>query len=689
MEFAGLTYGELLRFLVGEARARNRTPVPSITEIQQLLLDTAQNESRARTSLCSASTVFLRRHRSPRHDQLYVERVLDHEIRELLVPLTPGKLKDRFRTTQHGDISVEHVRARPLQLAIIRDTSGAGKTTLSVNLAGGIGHLGISRAALEADVDNIIDLFLKIGRDYGLSTLSVINKPIVYVLDSLDEALLQPQKSTELRSLFKSIEFLNQEANKRGFLCYPILILLTVRDEYWRDWESQLEGRSSRVFINKFSRFNKDDLQKAIKKYEEAYNYKIENMNSDLFDALSHPFTLQVYSEANEYAGAVDAKEHFGSIVLALFFNRKKEDILKRPIAGFDGGAMIKISTAVAVAMVNLRSNELSEEATRQIISDTDPIFGPRSDAIIRVLKSEQIFLPESLSGNKIRFRHSRFLEYLVAIELRDAFELGKVVFDCDEMNNSESEKIFHNMRRKTVSSRQEKVKKNGGSRQGDRAYSRLGRTIGEIYTLINATKFASPYVIFDYLKAITASDRVLAQKVAAALANSARYMDAFLIQKRSELGRGGSLQAEEVRAIKVGMVDRNPDICWNGFFVLAAVSSSQPYEVVRQAFEIAWDANVGREDLYKIILKLRRHGMLFDEEFLRRLCKSEDCQCWLTFLDELDDKLVKEFPGVWAHIGGGALQEEITARKTSEWDHVLKLLGYVCRGVPYPLGGI
>ncbi|WP_162488328.1 hypothetical protein [Azospirillum lipoferum] len=686
MEFSGLTYSDLLRFLVSEARARSRTVSPPIVEIQKQLANASENEKHARSVLRSASTVFLRRHRSPRHDQLYVERALDREIRDLLTPLTPSKLGTHSRTTQRG---VSHGRARPIQLAIIRDNSGAGKTTLSANLAESSTHLGVVKAALEPDIDGIREVLQRLSRDDGLTTLNVINKPMLYVLDSLDEASIYPQKNTELRGLFNALKDLNDLAESRGLICYPILILLTIRHEYWRDWESQLEGRKSRIFTKRFSRFSENELSIAIKKYEDSYKYSIENRNADLLDALSHPFTLQVYSEANEYAGPVDAREHFGSSVLHLFFERKKEDILKRPVQGFDGETMLKICTAVAVEMVCLRSNEMSEEDAKRVISKSDITLKARSSAIIRILKSEQIFSPESSEGEYIRFRHSRFLEYLLAIEIKELFKSDRI---RPSEGSSSITKYAYLPEYSISGANNTNIMYKNLIKKYDNAnynHSGLGNSIGEIYTIVSATKFASPYVVFDYLKSICSSDERLLKKVSMALANSSKYMDAFLLQKRLELGRGNGLKSEEVRAIKLGMADKNPEICWNGFFVLAAAISEQNNKSIIQAFELAWDTNVNRSDLYKIIPKLKKHGLLFDEEFLRRLRKSYDCQCWLSFLDQIDVQLAKDFPDIWNHMGGASLEQEIKTRPGTEWNHVLKLLNYVTHGEPFPLGGV
>jgi hypothetical protein len=638
----GLSFGELLRFLVMQARSKRMTRAPSVIDIRNQLNDALSVEQRIRSILRRGSVTFLRRHRSPRHDQTYVSRTIDRDIADMIIPLEPIRLSQRNRTVQRGDLEFQKARAAPPQIAVVRDLSGAGKTTLSVQLGGQKdGALCLARAALEPSIDDIGEYLNSIGPNYGIAQLTQINQPIVYVIDSLDEGLSSPQKLTEFRSLMKLLAELNSIARKAKYLCYPLIIVLTIREEYWRDWESQLEGSGARLLIKRFSRFTQAELKDALASYMEAFHFSFDGEpRQDLLDALAHPFTMQVYAEANEYAGAVNVSQHMGFRVLSLFFERKKEDVLKRPISGYTGEAMMRICAKTAADMVERNSSEISEIELGSIIRKEEPILAPQWPEIVRSLKSEQIFSADEFENSVLRFRHSRFLEYLIAYQIQRRLREGETT-----------------------------------------------AFISTMHERIAGTSFASPHIVIDNLKALTASSPEEVIRVQELFAQSRPHMVSLIQQVRVNLGHGIPLGSEEAKAIKLAISDRDPELCWHAFFALAAVGSLQDRATVLQSFCLAWDANLAREDIWKLVQKIGRHGLLLDEEILRRIAKAGAPKTWFAYLDEVSNTEPEEFARSWREFGGDAIERSLASDNDEEWEHVCVMLSYLKRGVPYPLG--
>ena len=513
-----LQYSDFIRYLVSEARSKYTTNVENINIIYDKLVSRIDAERKIRDLLSAASTTFLRRNRSPRHEDLYVTRNVDAQLHDLILQLQPSRLQFEKKRSRDQNVSASD-RAPPTQFAIIRDFSGAGKTTLATQLFVNAAHLCVVKAAIESDIDAISEVLERVGRAHGLFDIIAANKPVVYVLDSLDEALIANQKRAEFKGLFNSMSYLNTEAERLGLLCFPIIIVCTVRDEYWRDWESLFDGRRSHLIVRRYSKFSSGERSAAIAKYQNVYNYSISGtVNDDLLDALAHPFTLQIYSEANEDCGSVDATEHFGSHVLALFFERKKENIIKRPIVGFDGDAMVRLCALFAVRMVEKASNEINIVEASNIVKEYDPLLIPRFDSIMRSLRSEQIFMTGEADDMPIRFRHGRFLEYLLALKILQDLRANEIVSSIIAEERELEELMQEMNRRRSLLSRflSWNIADRTSSRNhfADTARRRivnervkLGRTIGRIYEMIDTTTFASPFVVFDFLKSISAKD--------------------------------------------------------------------------------------------------------------------------------------------------------------------------------------
>ncbi len=126
-------------------------------------------------------------------------------------------------------------------------------------------------------------------------------------------------------------------------------------------------------------------------------------------------FTLQVFSEANKYGGRVYVDNLLNYNVMALYFEKKKEDVLKRPIPGFQGNALLRVSSEIAMAMLYSKTSSISYADACDIIRGCEPIFNNVAGEIVNALVSEQVYVRDGSNVVQLRFRHVRFLEYLVS----------------------------------------------------------------------------------------------------------------------------------------------------------------------------------------------------------------------------------------------------------------------------------
>ncbi|MES3043448.1 hypothetical protein [Sphingomonas faeni] len=638
----GLGFDALLQYLVWNARAKGVTRAPSVRKIRDALNDASDVRARVTSALRAASVNFLRRHRLPRHEQIYVERTLDSDVAEMIAALTPGRLRQSKKTVERDGTTFDRARVVPPQIAVVRDLSGAGKTTFAVQLAEPCEkYFCAARAALEPAMDSLGDHLGAIGKNYGLSQLLQLNRPVVYVVDSLDESLAMPQKHTEFRALLRLRDELNQVARAAGLLCFPVLIVLTVREDYWREWESQLEGSNARQLTKQFSYFTESDFKIALDRYQTAYGFSLQGeLRDDLREALTHPFTLQIYAEANEYAGAIDATAHIGHKVLSLYFERKKQDILKRPIAGFNGEAMMRICAAIAADTIVRTTPNVTLESLGKLIRETEPALASQWSEIARSLQSEQILMLSDSESRELRFRHSRFLEFMIAYHIRSKL------------------------------------------REGESA-----DFIDELHTAIASTSFASPFLILDNLKALTSDYQPEADMVEALFSRSRPFMSSLVQRIRSDIGYGHPPRPEDLRKVQIAMADRNPKLCWEGFFALAAAGSQQPPPVVLEAFCLAWDANIDRPDVWRLLQKLGRHELLQKEDVVRRVSKTQIPLNWLVYIDEVSRFGPIKFAETWRQFDGARLEARMQNSDDEEWRHVIYLLSFIKSGLPIPLG--
>jgi len=207
-------------------------------------------------SMCEKqSSIFLRRFKHTHHDQIYVNRKIEKKLNHQIKLFCPSVLK------KSKNESIE-------QLMLLRDKSGSGKTSLSIEkIITNESAFSFGSTAKQIEIDVFFDNFLNQiqYKNYGLKELEAVDKPYLYIVDSLDEVFKkdQHQKRLEIKSLIKKIEELNDKAANENIRKFPLLVLFTLREEFWRDWEESFDGREVIHLKNMISSFSDRELNKA------------------------------------------------------------------------------------------------------------------------------------------------------------------------------------------------------------------------------------------------------------------------------------------------------------------------------------------------------------------------------------------------------------------------------------------
>lgn len=308
-----------LEYMVGHIKVNRSAEIPNIFSINKKIEDVKCLKKYYCSQATKHSSTFLRRHCHNRHDDIYVERTIDKRINEFLHLLKPYRLYSKFKES-----SKKKYHDLPKQLFMVRDLSGAGKTTLSVNNTRDNDWIGLSKSCNQSNIDEIFDDFNNGNWEKTLFDLLEMNLPLFLTFDSLDESTHIPNKKNEVLSIIRALSPLNDIAKKNGFHCFPIAIMFTIRDDFWRDWETIFEGYTATTYKRSFSTFTAEELPEALYKYQKAFGYSIRGtLSLQSQKTLSHPFYLQIFSEANAFQGEIPNHDLFNVNVLSLYFEKK------------------------------------------------------------------------------------------------------------------------------------------------------------------------------------------------------------------------------------------------------------------------------------------------------------------------------------------------------------------------------
>jgi hypothetical protein len=579
------------------------------------------------------SSLFLRRYKSPSHDAIYIKRDIDKQIENYANDIKPSAIKK--------------AKEKPKQICLIRDFSGSGKTTLSLELSTNNidSYFGTGVTANEPDIDiKIASFFSSLGENRGILKLISANKPIVYVIDSLDEANFDLHgKQRQVRAILKIIDELNKAAEDVGLWAFPALFVFTVREDYWRDWESLFEGQKRNDINRRISSFTTAELPEALTKYSQCYEYTIiNNLTNDSKRALSIPINLLIFSETYRYQGEIYIQDIWEGNVIDSYFVRRQDDIHKRYIPGFTSSMFMQLISSIAFSTVKSRSNSTTKKAIEENIRNDFSLILPYLDEIIHALISESILIRDAANSNLLMFRHSRFIEFLLAYHIVSTVERQQNLSLLDYFAQISFDSGVVLMFRV-----HDDIRHIGRSRFND-----IFNDIEDYYSKSNV------------------------------------FMLKKISRLRSDLCSNNRTNPEDMALILKNANSGNTNLT-NAFYVIAAKFNNQPKETILNMFKLSFLSDKNSSDRYKLIIKLGQHNLLINETTLNCLLKSSSPKDWEVYLGLIIiNKLGHNFKELWTEAGGSCLLNSIIADSSAEdWSQVKKLIASVLNDEKFIFG--
>ena len=633
-------FAAYLDYMLFSARIKYKASSEKFSEFEKWYYDKKNINDAFANGAVKISSSFLSRFKHHRHDQVYVKRRIDSMIESIAGSMKPSALKK---------IESEP----PKQIVIIRDMSGSGKTTLATNISLGNDYsFGIGSTAGGTEIDETLNKFLNEIQvpHFGIPQLLAVNKPLLVFIDSLDEVaeVHHNQKRAELRGLFRRVRELNDYAlNHFGLKIYPVLLVFSVREEYWRGWEAAFEGRGDVIELkSQINSFTPDEFEIGLQKYSAAYYFRIvNNLSAASRDILSVPINLEMFSEANEYHGAIVVEDVWEGGILHKFFRKKEENSLKHYIEGFTHELFYSLLGELAFHAILTKSIFFSKDefvATVIRIANGGAIL---PNSVLRLLVSEQIIFEDQGSQSGYRFRYMRFVEYFVALHI---VELVKDAHD----------------------------------------FKILEEYIHQIYD----SNIASIHSILKNIRYITKTNYPdLELKIATYYENSNAYLSRYLPHLRALVARGQGIQSNDLKLLVAGNYAAEPEVAWESFFILSARSSVQPASVIFPSFKIAWQANDQRKiHRFKLIDKLSILGLLIHEEVVLELMADSLPRDWEVYFGFIVSKNLREpFLALWEEMRCQARFIEFTHRDEEDWSIAHRLLQIIRSGEKYIPGDV
>lgn len=634
-----VSFESFLQYLKLSATVKNNGMLDSMDKALSWIYDGETINKNFKNNSWKISGWFLRRFKHRFHEQIFVERKVNIQITTFIKGMIPQSLK------------VNKNREAVKQIIILRDFSGSGKTTLTSDFASkDINGFCFATTANNDSIDKIPDeLFNKINYpDFGLQELLVINKSLVYIIDSLDEVYLHNRvtKRKEIKSLFKRIEELNGIAQKQGLKFFPIILIFTIREDYWRDWEAVFEGRQDIIQIKKaLTSYNPDEFSLALEKYENAYKYKILNkLSVQVREILSIPINLEIFSEANDYEGEIVVEDIWEGKILMNYFQKKEEAIFKHHIDGYNTIMFNRILCELAYSLLLNKSTLFSKV---NFVSIVKKVFGNLSffsDQILMNLISEQIIITDFEDVKSYRFKYNRFIEYLIALN---------IIYYVSDTSD----------------------------------YSFIDKSINVIYD----SNIVSIFSVLNNLKHIGRTQYTEIEKeIVDYYSHSDKYLSKLLPELRGIIARGENVEEDKIRSIVTNNYTQKAEFSWDIFFVIAAKRMLSSKEIILSSFEIAWDTNKENIARWKLVQKMANRNLLLEEKVLFKLLKDGSPREWEEYLgDVLLKKLEDSFLNLWEEIQGDSVLGKIIEQNLVDWKYVNRLLDLIFRGEGFILGDI
>jgi hypothetical protein len=633
-----LYFPSFLDFMVLNCKIKFQPSVSSLNDAIKWVYDTQTIDDRFSNVCKKFSAAFLRRFKHKYHDKIFIDRNIDSQIKNVTALLNPTGLK-------------ANPRKDAKQIIVIRDYSGSGKTTLSTHLAtlNDFAYCLASTANLTT-IDELLDPFFNQVNypDFAINELLAINKPILFIVDSLDETPLhdQVQKRREIKSLLKRVEELNIEARKFKLAVYPIMVMFTVREEYWRDWEASFEGRQDVVELKKMiSNFNESEFQKALSNYSLAYDYTIiNNLNPQAAAILSVPINLEIFSEANHFEGDINVFEIWEGKILNSFFNKKEELINKHYIDRFNADVFYRILGVLAFELLKSKTSLISKVGFRKVVSSISSELVLSSDKLLLQLISEQIITNDTEDNKNFRFKYVRFIEYLAALF---------IIHEVERYNDYE--------------------------------------LIDGFIRIIYDSKIVSIFSVFNNLKHIAQTNySEIDEEIIKHYSHSSTYLSRYLPELRGRIGRGENISDEDIKSILTNTYTASAFNSWHTFFIVSANHKKVSKETILAAFAMAWENNVGNSRRWQLINNLGKRRLLLFEQTLLMLLKDGIPREWEEYLGQvLEKKESDTFMELWLQIGGEKALRQLTHNHPNDWQITNRFLDLIARNEGYVLGDI
>ncbi|MBF6332038.1 caspase, EACC1-associated type [Nocardia transvalensis] len=583
-----------------------------------------------RTAVLRASAGFLRREELPTHDRLYVPRLVDRHIATAIQALSPGNLR-RTQRTDKANPSQLVDRQSPPQFIVFSDGPGSGKTMLAVQLSRGAGGALLRQAEgpVAAHLRSVLGDF---GTDFGLAALTAARVPIVYVLDGLDRA----DHRTEQKNIIDLFRFIDRELNPlaraNGLLAFPLTVMFTVRDDRWDRWFTVFEGRRLVQLRCRASRFTSEEFGHALQRYESVYDYHLAGrLPAYVAASLAVPINLRILSESHQYGGHVDLRTLPGEPMLATYLRRKGE--LAAQFLGSSAALDLVGALAPLATVMVERKAAMPPREVLSVLTQTLALTPDEADTVLDLLIGERILWRDARG---IGFVHPGLEEYLIAAEA---------------------------VRRMTESGRADLLER--------------------LTALAAESRAVSTTAVRASVKEVASGNSDAERMVDEHYRTSAVYAGSRMAALRSDIAAGGVTSADDLESIYGSLESLSAEDVWNAFFVVAARNNRQSAQQIMRVFTVAWDANDGRADRWKLLSKLHRCGLLYRDDVIRRVLHSPVPREWETLLGWAVHE--PERSGILDRIvavAGGSPTELLPSG--AEWDQVRGLLTVLGSGTVY-----
>ncbi|WP_428331550.1 NACHT domain-containing protein [Mucilaginibacter sp.] len=639
LDETNLYFQSFLDFLVLNCKIKFQPTVTSLKDAGKWVYDVRAIEEQFTSLTKKFSGPFLRRFKHKFHDKVFISRTIDKRIRQLADAVKPISLK------------VNPQKDTAKQIVVIRDYSGSGKTTLSTNLASlsDFAYCLASTANLTT-IDMILEPFFD-QLNYpnnALNELLAANKPLIYIVDSLDETPVQQQvqKKREIKALLKYVEEFNTIAVKQRLGIFPLLVIFTVREEYWRDWEAAFEGRQEVVELKKMiSAFTEVEFETALQKYSGAYDYSITNrLNAASAGILSIPVNLEIFSEANHFEGDLTVSDIWEGKILSGFFSKKEELIDKHYIDRFNAASFYRILAMTAFEILKSKTTLISKSTFIDVVVSISAELELSVDRILLQLMSEQIITNDTEDTKNYRFKYIRFIEYLAALYI------------IQEVERSTDFKVIDSL-------------------------------IKTVYD----SNIASIFNVFNNLKHIAKTQFAELEKdLVNYYAHSATYLSRYLPELRGRISRGEGVSEEDIKAILTITYTPSAETSWDTFFIISAKHRNVTREVIFSTFSIAWTSNAKNNKRWQLVGNIAKRGLFVSEQVLLSLMSDGTPREWEEYLGQVLELSKQDtFIELWQQIGGEKALAQLSHHSPEDWQVTNRLLDLIVRNERYVLGDI